>query len=162
LTEANIDQPSDADYSLLALENQLCFALYAATRAISRTYREKLDAMGLTYPQYLVLLVLWEQDRQSVSQIGARLRLDSGTLTPLLQRLEGMGLVARERAQHDERIVVIHLTAEGEKLRTAALDARKHVGCRLNMSETEILRLRSEIMNLIAELDSGACRVSAA
>lgn len=139
-------------YDLLRLDNQLCFALYAATRAITRTYREKLSPLGLTYPQYLVLLVLWEQDGASVSEIGDRLLLDSGTLTPLLKRLEAMRFVKRKRNEKDEREVNVYLTADGDKLRDALLEARRFVACRLDMDEKDILALRGDLMSLISRL----------
>ncbi len=93
---------SAAPADLLRLDNQLCFALYAATRAITKTYREKLEPIGLTYPQYLVLLVLWEREDVTVSEIGQKLFLDSGTLTPLIKRLEAMGLV-NQKTRHGRR-----------------------------------------------------------
>ena len=109
-------QPVDS----LALENQFCFALYSASHAMTKTYKPLLDRLGLTYPQYLVMLVLWEQDGILVKDIGARLYLDSGTLTPLLKRLEANGLVARNRDPHDERQVRISLSAAGRGLRLTA------------------------------------------
>lgn len=152
---------NSAPFELLRLDNQLCFALYAATRVITKTYRERLHPMGLTYPQYLVLLVLWEDNNLTVAQIGNKLMLDSGTLTPLLKRLEAMGIVNRTRSVSDERNVLIELTAVGEKLRAEALEARKHVACRLDMSEAEIMALRSDIMGLVGRLGQG-CEVEAA
>lgn len=140
------------DEELLRLDNQLCFALYAATRAIMRTYRERLDPIGLTYPQYLVMLVLFECENQTVSEIGHRLMLDSGTLTPLLKRLEAVEIVTRQRDTQDERQVRISLTDKGRALRPEALDARKFVACRLEMDEAEIMKLRSDIMQLVATL----------
>ena len=142
------------EFDLLRLENQLCFALYAATRAISKTYRERLGPMGLTYPQYLVLIVLWEQDGITISEIGENLMLDSGTLTPLVKRLEAMGLVLRERGTDDERKVKVWLSPKGLDLRDLALDARRFVACRLDMSEKEILALRADLMSLIGRLDA--------
>jgi MarR family transcriptional regulator, organic hydroperoxide resistance regulator len=139
-------------HELLRLDNQLCFALYAATRAITKTYRQKLGPLGLTYPQYLVLIVLWEQDGITVSQIGARLMLDSGTLTPLLKRLEGMGMVQRERSTDDERQVKIWLSPKGLDLQDLALESRRFVACRLDMTETEIAALRADLMGLIGRL----------
>jgi len=109
-------QPVD----ILALENQFCFALYSASHAMTKTYKPLLDRLGLTYPQYLVMLVLWEQDGILVKDIGARLFLDSGTLTPLLKRLEANGLVARNRDPNDERQVRISLSAAGRSLRNTA------------------------------------------
>ncbi|MDX2308232.1 MAG: MarR family transcriptional regulator [Hyphomicrobium sp.] len=139
-------------FELLRIDNQLCFALYAATRSITRVYREKLDPLGLTYPQFLVLLVLWESDDLSVSEIGHRLMLDSGTLTPLLKRMEAAGFVTRRRRVDDEREVNIHLTDKARELQHGALDARKFVGCRLGMTEKEILALRADIMGLVDQL----------
>jgi DNA-binding MarR family transcriptional regulator len=106
---------------LLKLDNQLCFSIYAASRAITRAYRPLLEPHGLTYPQYLVLLILWEKDGQSVNEIGGRLYLDSGTLTPLLKRMETAGFIVRARSSSDERKVEIRLGAKGSKLRTQAL-----------------------------------------
>ena len=147
---------STTEFDLLRLDNQLCFALYAATRAMTRTYRERLEPIGLTYPQYLVLLVLWEQDGLSVSDIGAKLMLDSGTLTPLIKRLEAMALVHRKRNAADEREVMVYLAPEGLSLKGAALDARKFVACRLGINEREILDLRADLMALIGRLGANS------
>lgn len=105
---------------LLRLDNQLCYALYSASLAMTKVYKPLLDAIGLTYPQYLVMLVLWEQDGVMVSNIGEQLRLDSGTLTPLLKRLEAAGLLTRLRAADDERRVNIALTPAGRALKGPA------------------------------------------
>ena len=104
----------------LRLDDQLCFPLYAAARAVQQRYRPLLAELGLTYPQYLVLMVLWEEDAQSVSALGERLMLDSGTLTPLLKRMEAAGIVARRRSAEDGRIVRAHLTAAGRALQGRA------------------------------------------
>ena len=101
----------------VALDDQLCFALYAASRAVTARYRPMLDVLGLTYPQYLVMMLLWETDHQTVGQLGSRLALDSGTLSPLLKRLTAAGLVTRHRRVEDERSVSIALTDEGRALR---------------------------------------------
>ncbi len=148
----DVPPPSKTDYDLLRLDNQLCFALYAATRVMTRTYRERLGPMGLTYPQYLVLIVLWEKDGITISDIGRRLMLDSGTLTPLIKRLETMGIVQRQRGTEDEREVNVWLSPKGFDLRDTALDARRFVACRLDMSEKEILDLRADMMALVARL----------
>lgn len=108
--------------------------------------------MGLTYPQYIVLTVLWENDGLTISEIGRALMLDSGTLTPLVKRLEGMQLVSRKRRFEDEREVEVWLTPKGLDVRELALGAREHVVCRLNMKEKEIEVLRSNLMGLIARL----------
>lgn len=105
---------------MLLLDNQLCFALYSASLAMTKVYKPLLEAIGLTYPQYLAMLVLWERDGLMVSELGERLYLDSGTLTPLLKRLEVAGLISRVRDVNDERRVHIRLTADGRKLRVAA------------------------------------------
>ena len=106
--------------SALLLDNQLCFALYSASLAMTKLYKPLLESLGLTYPQYLVMLVLWEQDGLTVSALGERLFLDSGTLTPLLKRMEQAGLVSRQRSADDERKVEVLLTPEGRKLKTRA------------------------------------------
>lgn len=149
-------------YDLLRLDNQLCFALYAATSAMTRTYMKRLRPMGITYPQYLVLLVLWEQDGVSVSEIGKRLKLGTGTLTPLIKKLQSQNLLERTRDQNDERVVRVWLTSEGTKLRDDALEARLFVACSLGMKEEEILRLRSELIEMIDQLeecDEGGSKV---
>jgi MarR family transcriptional regulator, organic hydroperoxide resistance regulator len=136
-----------ADQALL-LDNQLCFALYSASLAMTKLYKPLLDELGLTYPQYLVMLVLWESDGPMVSELGQRLSLDSGTLTPLLKRLEAAGLVNRLRAVQDERRVHIHLTAAGRKLKARAA---KVPGCVLAASQcslAELLQLTAQIRKL--------------
>lgn len=127
----------DPDAALL-LDNQVCFALYSASLAMTKLYKPLLDELGLTYPQYLAMLVLWERDGLMVSELGERLSLDSGTLTPLLKRLEAAGLIARMRAVEDERRVHIVLTAEGRKLKHKA---RKVPGCVLEASQCSIPEL---------------------
>ncbi|AVQ11007.1 Organic hydroperoxide resistance transcriptional regulator [Leptospira santarosai] len=104
----------------LFLENQICFPLYACSRAVTSLYRPILDKLGLTYPQYLVLLVLWKKDGHSVKEIGKRLYLDSGTLTPLLKRMEDSELILRKRSEEDERSVRIFLSSKGKKLKEKA------------------------------------------
>ncbi len=139
---------------LLKLEHQLCFALYAASRAITKTYRDKLNSLGLTYPQYLVLTVLWEEDNLTLTAIGNRLRLDSGTLTPLVKRLEAAGWVTRNRRSSDEREIEIALTQTGRGLQENAFGVRQHVVRRLAMTEGEIKRLRSELVALVETLSA--------
>ena len=112
--------PLSASPATLQLDNQVCFALYSASLAMTKLYKPLLDRIGLTYPQYLVMLVLWEQDGVTVSELGERLFLDSGTLTPLLKRLQAAGLLVRGRDAQDERRVRLTLTPEGRALRDAA------------------------------------------
>ena len=138
----------------LLLDNQLCYALYAAAHRMTKSYRPMLERMGLTYPQYLVLLVLWENDGITVSEIGRRLRLDSGTLTPVLKRLETSGLLNRSRRQSDEREVEIALTDQGRALRSEAIAVRQSVMCQLNMSEPEIQAMRADLNALIENLSA--------
>ncbi|MBA9066299.1 DNA-binding MarR family transcriptional regulator [Methylobacterium sp. RAS18] len=138
----------------LLLDNQLCYALYAAAHRMTKSYRPMLERMGLTYPQYLVLLVLWESDGVTVSEIGRRLRLDSGTLTPVLKRLETSGLLNRNRRQSDEREVEIALTDQGRALRSEAIAVRQSVMCQLNMSEPEIQAMRADLNALIENLST--------
>lgn len=111
----------------LALDRQVCFALYAASRAVTAAYRPLLEPLGLTYPQYLVMLVLWERGAQSVREIGHALHLDSGTLSPLLKRLEANGLLERTRSAADERRVLVELTDEGRALRARAVDIPERI-----------------------------------
>ena len=127
--------PTDA---MLLLDNQLCFALYSTSLAMTKLYKPLLDELGLTYPQYLAMLVLWEKDGLSVSELGERLFLASGTLTPLLKRLESAGLVARLRDVQDERRVHISLTAAGRKLKSRAA---RIPGCILSATQCSIPEL---------------------
>jgi DNA-binding MarR family transcriptional regulator len=138
----------------LLLDNQLCYALYAAAHRMTKSYRPLLERMGLTYPQYLVLLVLWETDGVTVSEIGRRLRLDSGTLTPVLKRLEGADFVSRSRRRSDEREVEIALTPRGRGMRAEAVAVRKSVMCQLNLSEPEVQALRADLNALIENLSA--------
>ncbi len=132
-------QKINTDQALL-LDNQLCFALYSASLAMTKLYKPLLDELGLTYPQYLAMLVLWEQDGLMVSALGERLSLDSGTLTPLLKRLEAAGLVARIRDVQDERRVHVMLSATGRRLKARAA---KIPGCVLSATQCSIPELIS-------------------
>jgi len=136
----------------LALDNQLCFALYSTSLAMTKSYKPLLDALGLTYPQYLVMLVLWEQGSLSVSELGERLYLDSGTLTPLLKRMEASALLQRVRSREDERRVQVSLTPAGRKLRARAAKIPECMlqatGCALD----ELLALTARVRQLRARL----------
>jgi MarR family transcriptional regulator, organic hydroperoxide resistance regulator len=138
----------------LLLDNQLCYALYAAAHRMTKSYRPMLERIGLTYPQYLVLLVLWETDGVTVSEIGRRLRLDSGTLTPVLKRLESAGLLVRSRRQSDEREVEIGLTPRGQSLKAEAASVRQSVMCQLNLTEPEVQAMRADLNHLIENLSA--------
>lgn len=152
--DAFATHPSAPDGSALALDNQLCFAVYAASHAFGRTYRPLLERLGLTYPQYLVMLVLWEGDGLTVKAIGARLGLDSGTLTPLLKRLAAAGLVTRSRDAEDERQVRIALSDAGRALRADAAGLPPMIAARLGLDVGALKRLRREIDGLRLALDA--------
>ncbi|BDD81959.1 MarR family transcriptional regulator [Tsukamurella pulmonis] len=129
----------DADQNL---DEQLCFALYSAARVAASAYRDELSALGLTYTQYVTLLALWERDGVTVSALGERLRLDSGTLSPLIRRLEGAGLLERRRDQSDERLVTVHVTDEGRALRPVVDEARRRVYEGFNLPVEDAILLR--------------------
>lgn len=140
---------------LLSLDNQLCFALYSASLSMTRLYKPLLDELALTYPQYLVMLALWETDGVTVSDLGTRLSLDSGTLTPLLKRLEATGYLSRMRDVADERRVLVRLTAEGRALRDRAVQVPQ---CLLAASQCSL----EELSQLTRQLQALRDRVSAA
>lgn len=135
----------------LRLDDQLCFALYAATHAITRAYRPLLSEIGLTYPQYLVMLTLWQDGASSIGEIARRLELDSHAVTPLIRRLEGDGLVVRERGT-DRRHVVIDLTPSGAELESAAARAQHQVVCGTGLSDIDLAALRRQLRDLSGEL----------
>lgn len=130
------------------LDEQLCFAVYSAANAMTRAYRPLLDALGLTYPQYLVMMVLWERDGLGVSELGERLHLDSGTLTPLLKRLEQAGHVQRTRSADDERRVEVTLTPAGRALRAKAGDLPVRMARLTGCSVAELRSLRAQLLRL--------------
>jgi DNA-binding MarR family transcriptional regulator len=143
------------------LENQLCFALYSASRALTRAYQPLLAPLGLTYPQYIVMLVLWEGDGLSVSELGERLGLDSGTLTPLLKRLESTGLVERRRDDDDERVVRVFLTATGraryERAQQVPLEVATRCGFGPDPQGLKALhQLRDTLARLTAQIEASA------
>ena len=133
--------------AMLLLDNQLCFALYSASLAMTKVYKPLLEELGLTYPQYLAMLVLWERDGLMVSELGARLYLDSGTLTPLLKRLEASGHISRIRDVEDERRVYITLTSSGRRLKTRAA---KIPACILSASQCSV----PELTNLTKQVQA--------
>lgn len=134
----------------LALERQVCFALVVAARSVLSVYRPLLEPMGLTHPQYLVMLALWEYSPLSVGEIGALLQLDSPTLSPLLKRLASAGLVTRNRSDDDERRLIIELTQKGRELRERALQIPPAVVARLGIEISELEFLRTALTNVIA------------
>jgi DNA-binding MarR family transcriptional regulator len=144
-------RPAD-ETANIQLDAQLCFAIYGAAHAFTRTYKPLLEPLGLTYPQYLVMIALWEEDGQPVKAIGERLGLDSGTLSPLLKRLEQSGLVSRQRDRDDERQVRISLTQKGQDLKDNAAGVTAAIGKALGCSREEVAALRDELIALKKKL----------
>lgn len=140
--------PAKCTDAQLRLDQQLCFALYSASLAMTKLYRPHLDALGLTYPQYLVMLALWEREGRSVSELGEQLTLDSGTLTPLLKRLESAGWLARTRSQLDERRVEVSLTDAGRALKQQALTIPPRIAAASGCALEELRALTLELQGL--------------
>jgi DNA-binding MarR family transcriptional regulator len=140
----------------LALDHQLCFALYATSLAMTKVYKPLLEPLGLTYPQYLVMLVLWEGDGLTVSQLGERLSLDSGTLTPLLKRLESQGLVQRLRDAADERRVLLRLSSSGRALKTRAVAVPQAIACATACDLDQLVPLVRQLTGLRQRLQTHA------
>lgn len=144
--------------STVRLDDQLCFALYAASNTVVRAYRPLLREIGLTYPQYLTLMTLWQQDGLSVAQVAERLRLPSNALTPLLMRLEQLGYVVRRRDAGDGRVVRVRLTPRGSDLEPLAAAAQHRVQCRTGLDDDELAALRTRLHDLVDDmLASAAC-----
>ncbi len=139
---------SDNLEDYLALDKQFCFALYSASLAMTKTYKPLLDELGLTYPQYLVMLVLWKQDNILVKEIGEALFLDSGTLTPLLKRLEAAQFISRQRDVDDERQVRIQLSQHGRKLKQQAEKIPRQILCASGQDANQLSTLRSDLQQL--------------
>jgi DNA-binding MarR family transcriptional regulator len=138
---------------LLKLSNQVCFPLYALSRKITAHYQPLLDKLDITYPQYLVMMLLWEFKELSVKEIGQQLMLDSGTLTPLLKRMEDKSLVVRTRSSQDERVVVITLTEDGKKLKRKAGDIPEKLMCSLGLNVEEMMAMRQLTTTIISKIE---------
>ncbi|PEJ56744.1 MarR family transcriptional regulator [Bacillus sp. AFS002410] len=138
----------------LLLENQLCFSIYACSREITKLYRPILDEIGITYPQYLALLSLWEKDQQTVKELGGTLFLDSGTLTPMLKRMESAGLIYRKRDSSDERKVFITLTDDGKALKEKAYCIPEKFFNESDTTQEEFLTILSQIKSLLQKVQS--------
>ncbi|MDF2651966.1 MAG: MarR family transcriptional regulator [Paenibacillus sp.] len=138
----------------LKLENQLCFSLYASSRAITRMYRPFLEGLGITYPQYLVLLVLWDQKESTVKELSEKLDLDSGTLTPMLKRMEGQQLVQRKRSSEDERVVNIQITEAGLALYEKALCIPQSLLASSGLSLEEIYKFNEQLKGIISSVNA--------
>ena len=152
--------PTLPDERWLQLDHQLCFALYASSLAMTKLYKPLLEPLGLTYPQYLVMLVLWEGDGITVSQLGQRLALDSGTLTPLLKRLEASGLLQRLRDSADERRVLLQLSREGRALKRKALAVPAAIACAAGCELDELASLTARLKALREQLQASTPRVA--
>jgi DNA-binding MarR family transcriptional regulator len=145
-------------FTNLLLDNQLCFSLYAATQSITRGYRNRLAPLGLTYPQYLVLVVLWESGGSTVKGLADRLRLDSATLTPLLKRMEKAGLVTRTRDSVDQRVVNITLTERAREIEPLIAAIQNEVACSTQLGESDFRALQTSLHDLVCALDDDAQR----
>ena len=129
-------------YEKMKLDNQLCFSLYAASREVIKTYKPLLDKYGLTYTQYIAMLVVWEYEKITVKEMGQKLHLDSGTLTPVLKKLESMGLIIKYRSKEDDRVVIVELTETGRKLKDEAITVPERVFCQFKISEEDAVQFK--------------------
>jgi MarR family transcriptional regulator, organic hydroperoxide resistance regulator len=136
----------------LKLENQLCFSIYAASRAITKIYRPFLEKLGITYPQYLVMLVLWEKGSITLKELGNKLYLDSGTLTPLLKRLESMELVERERAAEDERLLYVSATEKGLSMKQQAIEIPECILKTIDVDIVKLINLKQNVDELLSHI----------
>ncbi len=146
---------SDAKYDGLKLENQICFPLYAASREVIKRYRPYLDQLDLTYTQYIAMMVFWEQKRINVKELGKKLYLDSGTLTPVLKSLEAKGYVRRQRSTEDERVLIVEVTENGEALKDKALSIPGQVAGCVRLEVTEAVELHRLLYKLLGALKEG-------
>ncbi|HEV7248368.1 MAG TPA: MarR family transcriptional regulator [Shinella sp.] len=147
-------ETDDIPAGALALDQQLCFAVYSAAHALNRTYKPLLDPYGLTYPQYIALMTLWEEDGRTVKALGAKLGLDSGTLSPLLKRLEATGYIVRARDRHDERQVLITLTDKGHAMKRDAVAIRMEIGRATGCSLEALQALTADLQALAGRLEA--------
>lgn len=141
------------EYEYLKLDNQICFRLYAASREVIKAYKPFLDKYNLTYTQYITMLVLWEERKATVKEIGTKLHLDSGTLTPLLKKLESMGLIIRYRDKNDDRVVIAELTQRGLDLKEQAAEVPNKMACRINITKDQAEELKKNLDNLLKMLE---------
>ncbi|KPB90389.1 MarR family winged helix-turn-helix transcriptional regulator [Pseudomonas syringae group genomosp. 3] len=139
---------ASADCDSLLLDNQLCFALYSTSLMMTKVYKPLLQALGLTYPQYLAMMVLWERDGLTVSDVSTRLLTDPGSLTPLLKRLEGEGLISRTRSKEDERVVLLHLTEQGRALQQKALSVPGCILSASGLNMEKLLDLQARLLSM--------------
>lgn len=142
------------EYDVLKLDNQLCFPLYAVSKEIVRKYTPFLNEIDLTYTQYIAMMVMWEHKEVSVKELGKKLFLDSGTLTPLLKNLEKKGLVTRQRSKEDERFLIVSITDEGMKLREKAVTIPGKLGTCIDLSEEEAVQLYTIVKKLLGQMEN--------
>jgi MarR family transcriptional regulator, organic hydroperoxide resistance regulator len=150
--EVDEEEITMSQEDVLKLENQVCFALYSCAKEMTKLYQPLLKPLGLTYTQYITMLVLWEHDRLNVKELGGRLFLDSGTLTPLLKKLESSGWIIRTRDNQDERSLLIELTEDGAALKDKAKDIPMQLFCRSGLSVEEALALRSRMQEVLCRI----------
>lgn len=143
----------ECKYESIKLDNQVCFSLYAASREIIKLYKPVLDKFNLTYTQYIAMLVLWEDEKSTVKDIGKRLHLDSGTLTPLLKKIENMGLVTRYRDVNDDRVVVVELTEKGRSLKDEVTEVPNEIACKVKMPIEKLMVLKKHLDELLMYLE---------
>lgn len=143
---------NDPNYEGLKLKNQLCFPLYAASREVIKQYRPYLDALNLTYTQYIAMMVLWEEKKISVKELGKKLFLDSGTLTPVLKSLEAKGFLCRTRSVEDERVLMVEVTSEGEKLREQAKSVPESIAGCVKLEADEAMKLYELLYKILGAL----------
>jgi DNA-binding MarR family transcriptional regulator len=139
-------------YSQIKLENQICFPLYALSREIIKLYKPILDKYNLTYTQYIVMLVVLEEEKIGFKDLGKRLHLDSGTLTPVLKKLESMELINKYRRKEDDRIVIVEITEKGKLLREEILDVPEQIYCKLNIEAEELIALKRQLDDILAQI----------
>ena len=140
-------------FNNLLLKNQLCFSLYAATNSIIRYYRFYLKEIGITYPQYLVLITLWESNTSTASEIGAILKLDLPTITPILQKLEAMEFISRKRSDEDNRVIIVSLTQKGLEIEKIISEIQHKVACKTHLSDTEFNKLKDTLNELTETME---------
>lgn len=142
----------EKNYDLLKLENQLCFPLYACSREIVKKYHPHLDEIGLTYTQYIVMMVMWDKKRLSVKELGEKLYLDSGTLTPVLKSLESKGFVTRTRSSEDERVLIVEITDDGETLKERAIEIPPKIACCVTLTPEEAVELHRMLYKILGSM----------
>ena len=143
---------ADKNYDDLRLDNQLCFPLYALSKEVIKQYRPYLDKINLTYTQYIAMMVIWEKEKINVKELGKRLYLDSGTLTPVLKSLEAKGFVTRYRSQEDERLLMVEITAEGIALKDKALEIPRKMVSKIDISLNDAIVMHRQLYNLLNQL----------